>query len=108
MTNTDISTTNPMVPAWAEAKVLSSDITGESGGKRRPQTYLMAMIVCLNCKHMVYSPADYLECERLLNGGRISRHCHKCEAGTNWVQFEWHMPDDTPPLLFQTAQPDPI
>jgi len=73
-----------------------------------PGTLVMAMIVCSRCKHAVYSPVDSFEGDHLLNGGHISRHCHNCEAPTNWVQFEWHPTDAGKPLLYQTTQPDPV
>lgn len=84
------------------------DMIGQTGSEYDKETLLMAMIVCLVCKHMVYSPVDGVECDSLVEGGLISRHCHRCGAVTSWVQFEWRWPDRDMPLLYQTTQPDRI
>ncbi len=72
------------------------------------ETPPLAMIVCTICKHLAYSPVDNNECDNLLDGGLISRHCHLCGEATNWQDFEWHRPDWNKPLLYQTQQPDRV
>jgi hypothetical protein len=66
----------------------------------------LAMIVCTMCKHMAFSPVDDNECALLLDGGLISRHCHRCRAKTRWQHIEWHCQNWDKPLLYQTVQPD--
>lgn len=68
----------------------------------------LAMIVCIMCKHLAYSPVDDDECDILLDGRLISRHCHHCGAATRWQHIEWHRQDRDKPLLYQTAQPDRV
>ena len=52
------------------------------------QTQPLNMIECTVCEHAAYSTVEYVESEALLNGGLISRPCHRCRATTMWKQFE--------------------
>jgi hypothetical protein len=106
--NVDVSMIGQREPGSVGSMTRPPGMMGCPDGQNDQETQFMAMIVCSGCKHMVYSPVEYFECKNLANGGMISRHCHRCEAATSWVQFEWHRPDRDKPLLYQTTQPDRI
>ena len=106
--NISVSGIDPRETAMVEDLAPPTGIVGPSHLDHDPGNLVMAMIVCSICKHAVYSPVDCFECDHLVYGGQISRHCHNCEAPTNWVQFEWHRPDAGEPLLYQTTQPDRV
>lgn len=106
--NTEFTRITPTVQPYTGEMALSTGKIGQPYGTNNQQISLMAMIVCSNCEHMVYSPVDLIESDTLHNGGRISRHCHKCGTATSWLQFEWHSPDCDKPLLYQTIQPDRV
>ena len=108
MMNSEFTPITPTVRPHAGDMSLSTGKIGQPYGTHNQQGSLMAMIVCSNCKHMVYSPVDLVECDTLFSGGRISRHCHKCGTATSWLQFEWHSPDSDKPLLYHTFQPDRV
>ena len=77
--------------------------TGSSStfGKKRPmamidcedcklqfKTQPLSMIECTVCEHAAYSTVEYMESEALMNGGLVSRPCHRCGTTTMWKQFD--------------------
>src|SRR5579863_2664185 len=102
--NVNVSGTDCGEPALANDLTTPPEMIEHSDGKHGHGTLFMAIIVCSVCKHMVYSPIEYDECDCLVNDGLIFRHCHNCGEPTGWGQFESHRPDHDQPLLYQTMQ----
>ena len=52
------------------------------------KTQPLSMIECTICEHSAYSTVEYVESEALINGGLVSRPCHRCGITTMWKQFD--------------------
>lgn len=56
--------------------------------KLQYKTQPLSMIECTICEHAAYSTVEYVESEALMNGGLVSRPCHRCGITTMWKQFD--------------------
>lgn len=56
--------------------------------KQQYKTQPLSMIECTVCEHAAYSTVEYTESEALMNGGLVSRPCHRCGITTMWKQFD--------------------
>ncbi len=69
-------------------RIRSSTIHPRGSASAASKRRHAVMIECAVCEHAAYSTVEYVESEALINGGLVSRPCHRCGTTTMWKQFD--------------------